>query len=285
MTRLQYLRNKLKRQRRTRTIIALFVFMCYYKISKSMLRSDFTGFRRKGLPFDPYQDSLPLEPAYLFRFESAELEAIVQALQLPQIILLPPTRAGGPRNGHKFYSLEGMMILCARLAFPSRWGQMPLLFNSSDTRLAKIYRYMRDLLLSTAGFMIDFSPGRITPLLLAFQAALQRKLHLTQLPHVGACFGFVDMKFWPSSKPRLTEDIDPQHPNFGNISQFQRQLPFFSGYKRQHGLTCLAIMLPNGITLFWGPVEVYYTYQSLRNLSQIFFLFLSGPQTRRPSPN
>jgi hypothetical protein len=166
---------------------------------------------------------------------------------------LPPTTLGGPPNGYLFGALEGLMIVALRLSSPHRWGEMTTWFNSDDTRLRKIFAYVRDEILMVTAHLLDFNPLKVAPALQRFQIALQAKLGLAPSGVAAACFGFIDMKFWPVCRPRLNEDQDPLTRV---ITPDQRQRSLYTTYKRSHGLTCLSLMMLNGISFFWGPIEV-----------------------------
>ena len=158
-----------------------------------------------------------------------------------------------------------MLILCRRLAFPSRLCDLAETFGMSKSAVSEILLWEIDFLVNRYREVLTLDTRRLTAERIAeFAAAIRDK----GAP-VAKVWGFIDGTFRKTCRPSL----------------FQRVV--FSGHKRAHGLKFQAVVTPDGlISHVFGPIEgrhhdAFLLAQSglpdaLREHSQFHGYFLYG---------
>jgi hypothetical protein len=160
-----------------------------------------------------------------FRFTLSELKQLVVELELPGIVIT--------REGYACNALEGIAVLCRRLAYPNRLVDLEPMFHRSSSALCAIALHMvMDLWRRFKG-VVEWDRDRIAAKLPIYAAAIRGK----GAP-LDTCWGFIDGTARSICRP----------------GRYQRVA--FSGHKRMHKLKYQAIATPDGlISHFFGPVE------------------------------
>jgi hypothetical protein len=169
---------------------------------------------------------LPIPAKQLFRFEVEEMKIICTALRLPETFIT--------RGRSKFNCLEALAILCRRLAYPCRLGDLAIIFGRTESAICEIFvqlvKYLHDRF---APMLAGIDWQRLAPHLSEFAEAISAK----GAP-LDSCSGSIDGTTKRITRPTL----------------FQRG--FCSGYKRCHALKFQSIVTPDGlIAHFFGPIE------------------------------
>ena len=153
-----------------------------------------------------------------------ELERLCSAFQLADVQVTP--------ERIRVSRLEGLAIVCHRLAFPSREIDLQRIYGRDRTSISQIISHMIKLLSTRFRELLYFDHARIAPLLPLFAAAI----HSSGAP-MTTVWGFIDGTARPIARPRLNQRL------------------FYSGHKRFHCLKYHAVTTPDGMVVhLFGPV-------------------------------
>ena len=161
------------------------------------------------------------------RFSKNDLLALKEVLQLPEKIVCSQRTVCS--------SIEGLVILLKRLAFPCRYTDMVESFGRNPTEICLIFNTVLDFIYEQHHHRLE-SWNQIflqPPKLISYCNAVHAKGAPLQ-----NCFGFIDGTVLRISRPK------------------ENQRVCYNGHKRVHALKFQAIALPNGlIGNMKGPFE------------------------------
>lgn len=159
------------------------------------------------------------------RFTYKDICEMASLLKVPKVI----TTA----DGHRFSNTEGLFILCARLAYPSRVETLAFVLGWSVTAITGCVSFMLDFLHENWQYLLrDFDSQHLTPdRLRQYAAAVRRKgAPLTN------CWAFLDCTIRRICRP----------------VEWQREV--YNGHKKFHSLKYSALKSPDGIMHhLYGP--------------------------------
>ncbi|GJJ68191.1 nuclease HARBI1 [Entomortierella parvispora] len=156
----------------------------------------------------------------LFRFRTDEILDIVEALRVPNVLVLD--------NGSKFSSLEGVCIVLRRLAFPCRLVDLMPMFGRSEGMLSRIFNKTITWIYNRwARQLFTWDHARLTPAKLEQFAAVIREAG-SPLQDV---VGFIDGTVRPIARP------------------MENQRQEYNGHHRVHAMKFQAVTTPDGIVV------------------------------------
>lgn len=161
------------------------------------------------------------------RFTYQNLVTIAKALDIPEVFNI--------KEGHKFTRIEGIFILCSRLAYPSRLETLSLILGWSVTAISGCVSFMIEYIHQNWQYLLrDFDSGHLTPERLKLYAeAVHRKAGPNTLTN---CWAFLDCTIRQICRP----------------VEFQREV--YNGHKKYHSLKYSALKCPDGIMChLYGP--------------------------------
>ena len=158
-----------------------------------------------------------------FRFEKNDLNAVAEALQIPDIFKC--------KQGTVCDGMNGLCIVLKRLAYPTRYSDMIPTFGMSVPELCMILKCMAIMWLS-----MEWSSSQnlqvYTQNLQVYAESIFRKGAALE-----NCFGFVDGTVRPICRPD------------------EKQRIVYNGHQRVHSLKFQSVVIPNGIVAnLYGPI-------------------------------
>ncbi|XP_070536586.1 uncharacterized protein [Ptychodera flava] len=214
------------RRRRRREEIVDALLVCEEDDSDlDMLLTDTfsTGRNLENTPvnLDQFSDDECFE---FFRFAKPDLTRLHDGLSLPEKIV--------GYNGTAATSMEALLILLRRLAYPNRWCDLVTFFQRDEPELSIIFNTIVEHIYEEFGHLLT-SLNLVWLDLVTFAEAVHNK---------GAtldnCWGFIDGTARSISRPTSGQGV------------------VFSGHKRTHCLKFQSIQAPNGlIAHMFGPIE------------------------------
>ncbi|RPA78411.1 hypothetical protein BJ508DRAFT_212043 [Ascobolus immersus RN42] len=162
---------------------------------------------------------------HLTRFDYTDLCQLACLLQIPETFTV---------SRHRFSRIEGLFILCVRLAFPYRTETLSIFLGWSPTAISRASNYILLHIQANWQYLLhDFNSGHLTEerLTLYAQAISNKGAPLDK------CWGFLDCTIRAISRP----------------IQWQREL--YNGHHREHSLKYAAVKCPDGlIRHLYGPI-------------------------------
>ena len=76
----------------------------------------------------------PVTVYRFFRFERAELYTLLEALRLPDVVIL--------QSRHRVTSLDALCICLRRLSYPNRLIDLMAIFGNSEGSLSRIFNFL-----------------------------------------------------------------------------------------------------------------------------------------------
>ncbi|XP_028415880.1 uncharacterized protein LOC114539446 [Dendronephthya gigantea] len=160
----------------------------------------------------------------MFRFRKEDMKRLSEALLLPEYYRCHQRTMST--------SMEALMILLRRLAYPNRWCDLSGIFGRPEPEMSLIFNEIVNDLYNRFSFLL-------TQLNLAW---LDPQIFCDAIHARGAplrnCWGFIDGTARPICRPIFSQRI------------------MFSGHKRTHCIKFQSVVTPNGLICnLFGPIE------------------------------
>ena len=179
-----------------------------------------------------------------FRFRKPHFMRILHCLKdfddTPFVLAGQPIRlliVSGKKHGIRVRSDKALMILLRRLSYPCRWCYLQLILGGSRTELSDTYNHMLKLMyfryspLTTSLHCYRYQFGRFANHLASFGCPFDNLVAIFDGHFVATC--------------------RPGGDGCVNVNLWDHQT--FAGKERLHGLKYQACVLPNGMSVVWGP--------------------------------
>ena len=159
------------------------------------------------------------------RFTVDELKVLVAELRIPDVVFATNSR-------HSVTALEGLALVCRRLAFPCTLGNMELTFGRHRSVIGRIFNELVQTISARFATVLQLDAARLGTKLQVFAASIEQ-----QGAPFDCIWGFLDGTARRICRPKTG------------------QKSVYSGHKRYHCLKYHAVTTPDGIiSSFYGPV-------------------------------